>query len=137
MEVLCALLIGAGHAHHEQRDDDGDVADAIDEEAPALVFYGDEKSGEGGSDQSGHVDHRGVDGDGVGEVGAVLDHLDHEGLTAGHVEGVDDALESAEGKNFADGDAIGEGEPREGERLKHGEGLGPRREPCGDRCGRR
>ncbi len=61
------------------------------------------------------VDHGRVDGDGVGEVGAVLDHLDHEGLAAGHVEGVDDALHGAEGENLGDGDAMREREPGERE----------------------
>ena len=90
------LLAGARQAHHQQRGDDGDVADAVDEEAPAFAGGGDEQAGERRADEARHVDHGGVDGDGVGEVGAVLDHLDHEGLAAGHVEGVDDALHRAE-----------------------------------------
>ena len=85
--------------HGKERGDDGDVADAVDEEAPAFAGGGDQHAGERGADEAGDVDHGGVDGDGVAEVGAVVDHLHHEGLAAGHVEAVDDALRDAEDEN--------------------------------------
>ena len=57
------------------------------------------------ADEPRHVDHGGVDGDGVAQVAAVFDHLHQEGLAAGHVEGVDEALHDAEGEDPVDGDA--------------------------------
>ena len=63
-------------------------------------------AGERRADQPRHVDHGGVERDGVAEVALVFDHLDEEGLTAGHVEGVDEALQDAEREDLADGDAL-------------------------------
>ncbi len=59
---------------------------------------GDDEAGDGGTDEARAVGHRRVDGDGVAEVFAVFDHLDEEGLAAGHVKGVDEALESGEAR---------------------------------------
>jgi len=49
-----------------------------------------------------HVHHRRVDGDGVLKVALVFDHHDHERLAAGHVEGIDAALQDAERKQQGD-----------------------------------
>ena len=116
------------HAHHEQRDDDGEVADAVDGEAVAFADRGDDEAGEGRADEAGDVDHGRVEGDGVAEVLLVIsssDHLDEEGLAAGHVEGVDEALHHAERDDLVDGDDLGEGERGEDERLDCREDLGP------------
>ena len=56
---------------------------------------------------------------------AVVDHLHHEGLAAGHVEAVDDALRDAEDEDQGNGDVAGEGKRGEDERLQHGGGLRP------------
>ena len=111
--------------HHQQRSNDRDVADAIDEKAPAFVGGRDQQSRQRGADESRRIHHGRVDGDGVGEVGAILDHLDHERLAAGHVERVDDALHGAQRQHLGDGDAMREREPRQRERLHHGERLRP------------
>ncbi len=117
-----------GQAHGGKRGDDGNIADSVDKEAPALTGGGDEQARQRGTDEAGGIDHRGVDGDGVGEIGAVADHLDHEGLAARHVKGIDDALHHAEGEDFANGDAVVEREPGERERLHHGKGLCPKKD---------
>ena len=53
--------------HHQQRNDHRDVADAIDQKAPALIGGGDEQACERWSDQSRHIHHRGIDGNRVGQ----------------------------------------------------------------------
>ena len=83
-------------AHHEQGDDDGDVADAVEGEAPAFADPGDQHAGDGGAEEAGEVEHAGVEGDGVGEIFAFFDELHDEGLAGGDVEGVDEALEGGE-----------------------------------------
>ncbi len=87
-------------AHQQQRSDHREVADAVDEEAPAFADGRDDEAGDGGADEPRAVGHRGVDGDGVAEVVAVVDHLDEEGLAAGHVERVDQALQGGEGDDL-------------------------------------
>ena len=116
---------GGGDVHHEERDDDGDVAEAVDGEAVALADGCDDDAGDGGADEASHVDHGGVEGDGVREVAFVFDHLDEEGLAAGHVEGVDEALQGTEGDDLVDGDDLCEGERGHGKGLNAGEDLGP------------
>jgi hypothetical protein len=49
------------------------------------------------------------------ERSALFDHLNHEGLARGHIEGVDESLKRAQGEDFADGDAIGQCERGENE----------------------
>ena len=46
-------------------------------------------------------------------------------MPAGHVEGVDDALESGERDDFREGDDVAESECGESEGLDGGKGLGP------------
>jgi hypothetical protein len=120
-----------GEAHHEQGEHDGDVAEAVDGEAVAFAHGCDDDACDGGADEAGHIDDGGVEGDGVGEVLFVRlacvggDHLDEEGLAAGHVEGVDETLEGTEGDDLVDGDDLGEGKPGHRERLDTREDLGP------------
>ena len=59
------------------------------------------------------------------QVALVFDHLDHEGLAAGHVEGVDAALHHAQREQQGNGDVAGERQRGQSQRLDHGEGLGP------------
>ena len=111
--------------HGEERGDDEEVADAVDEEAPTFSKGGDDDACDGGAEEPCGVDHGGVDGDGVLEVRGVVDHLDEEGLAAGHVQRVDDALDGGEGDDLPQRDAVGEGEDGEGEGLEGACGLGP------------
>src|SRR5208337_3015396 len=105
--------------------DDGDVADSIYQEAPSLAGGRDQHAGERRANEAGDIDHGRVDGDGVAQVGAIVDHLHHERLAAGHVEAVDDALRNAEGQDPGNIDVAGECECGEGERLQHGGCLRP------------
>ena len=99
------------NAHHQQRRNHRDVADTIHEEAPALIGCGDEHSRQRRTDQARQVHHGGIDGDGVGEIGAFFDHPNHERLPARHVESIDHSLHRAESEHFTDGDAVGQREP--------------------------
>ena len=120
-----------GHAHHEERGDDGDIAGAVDGKAVAFADGCDDNAGDGGTDEAGDVDDGGVERDGVREVLLIgfacvaRDHLDEEGLAAGHVEGIDKPLKDAEGDDLVDGDDPCESECGECERLDAGKNLGP------------
>ena len=124
LAVLWAGL-GGGEAHQQKRGDDGEVGDAVDQEAGAFAGARDDEAGNGGADKASGVDQRGVEGDGVAQVllGAA-DHLDQEALAAGHVEGVYESLQGSEGEDLADGDAVREGQGGERERLPSTEKLG-------------
>ena len=123
---IAALRAGlrGGEAHQQQRGDDGEVGDAVDQEAGAFAGTCDDEAGNSGADEAGGVDQRGVEGDGVAQVvfGAA-DHLDHEALAAGHVEGVDETLQGGEGEDFVDCDTVREGEGGKRERLPSAEDL--------------
>src|SRR5258707_593108 len=79
---------------------------------------------DGRSEQARAVDHRRVERDRIGQVGAVFDHLHDEGLAGRRVERVDDALEGAQDEDPHDVDGPGQGEAGQRERLQHREGLG-------------
>ena len=44
-------------SHHEQRGDDGEIADAVDGEAVAFAECGDDEAGDGWAYEPGDVDH--------------------------------------------------------------------------------
>ncbi len=113
------------NVHQQKGSDDGEVTEAVKEEAPAFAESGDHEAGDGGADETSAVGHRGVDGDGIREVVAVVDHLDEEGLAGGHVEGVDEALERGEGDDLPKINDVSESERGHGERLDGGENLRP------------
>lgn len=98
---------GARDAHGQERRDDGDVGDRVDQEAPTFADGGDDGAADGRPDDARGVEHRRVQGDGVGQVGAVLDHLDDEGLPRRRIEGVDDALHHLQPDDLGHGDAMG------------------------------
>src|ERR1035438_3271703 len=80
------------NAHHEKGCDDGYVAEAVDEEAPAFSESGNDEPRDGRADEARAVCHGRVDGDGIAEIVAIVDHKREERLPAGHVESVDEAL---------------------------------------------
>ncbi len=110
--------------HRKERGNHGDVAHRIDEKAPPLADGCDEDAGRCGAEQARGVDHGGVERDGVGQVRAILHHLDDHRLARGHVEGVDKPLKDAEGEDVPDIDHPGEGKGRERARLDHCQYLG-------------
>ncbi len=84
-----------------KRGDDGEVADSVDEEAPAFAIERDDHAGERGADEARNIDDGRVERDRVAEVALVIDHFDQKGLAAGHVEGIDQPLKHAEGEDVA------------------------------------
>jgi hypothetical protein len=109
--------------HPEQRDDDGDVADAVDQEAPSFAGGRDQDASYGWSDQPCDIHHRRVERDRVPQVLPVLDHGEQERLAAGHVERIDNALDDAEGDDPVNRDGAGERQHGKRERLEHRHGL--------------
>ena len=61
-------------------------------------------AGDGRAQQPGGVEHRRVDGDGVGKVLVPLDHLDDKALPGGRVEGVDQPQQDAQQEDLPDAD---------------------------------
>jgi hypothetical protein len=110
-------------SHQHQAKDDGDVADAIGEKAPAFAEPCDQDAGDGGADHARTVEHGGVQGDGVHEV-VFANHVDEEGLAAWDVKGVDYAEQGREDEDVPDLDFVGEGERGQDEGKDHGGGLG-------------
>ena len=110
------------HLHEQQTGDDGDVAEAVQQEAPALADSREQHARDRRADGSRAVDDRRVEGDGVGEV-FFADHLDDERLARRHVEGVDDAEQRGQGEHVPHLDAAGEDQRRENQRKDHRRGL--------------
>ena len=109
--------------HGEQGSNDREITEAIDQEAIAFPKRRDNDSSNRGTEKSSHVYHRGVERNSVAEVGAVLDHLNHEGLARRHVESVDDALSQPEPDDFANGNDSGQGQTGQREGLQHRKNL--------------
>jgi hypothetical protein len=84
---------------------------------------GDEHAGGAGAEQAGGVDDRRVERDRVGQILAAIDDLHDEALSGRDVKRVDQALHDGENDQVRDVDRAAEGEPREGERLKHRQRL--------------
>ena len=81
--LVAAAGRSGGDGHEQQAENHGEVADAVDGEAPGFAEGGDDQASEGRAEKAGGVDHGGVEGNGVGEDGAVFDHLDEESLAGG------------------------------------------------------
>ena len=124
--LLALRRISIGRdAHHQQGCNHRKVAEAIKQKTPAFANRRDYQSGDGRANQPRSVCHRRVDRDGITEVVAILDHLYQERLTSGHVEGIDQTLQSGERDNFPERDDMGQCERRQGERLDGSRGLCP------------
>ena len=110
-------------AHGVERGDDGEVADAVNEEAVAFAGNCDHHAGERRTDQARHIDHGRIQRDGVTQILFIFDHFHEERLAAGHVKRIDRALQSAKPDDFVNGDAVAQGECGEREGLQHRERL--------------
>ena len=98
--------------HEHQADDHGDVADAVDKEAPAFADRRHRDARYRGSDHARGVEHRRVEGNGVDQV-FLADHIHDERLARGNVEGVDYAEKSGEHEHVPDADGVSQGEERQ------------------------
>jgi hypothetical protein len=90
--------------------DDRQIARGIDREAATDAHDATSAAATTGPDEPAGVHQGGVEGDGVGQVGAVLHHLADEGLAGRHVEAVDHRLERSERHEVPDGHETGQGE---------------------------
>ena len=120
-------------ADAEEGGEDGEEADAVEEEVAGDADGGHGVSAEGGAEDAGEIELRGVEGNRVREVFAGNKAGD-KGLVAGCVHGLGDAVEEAEDGDFPDVDqrsAVRVPEPGEegqGECLDHHGGLGGQQE---------
>ena len=104
--------------HHQQADDDGDIADGVGKEAPAFADARHQNSGDGRADDAGAVEHRGIERDGVHQIFA-HDHFDEQRLAGGNVEGVYDAEQSRQRHDFPDANDVQERERGQREGQNH------------------
>ena len=109
--------------HRQQRPDHGDVADPVDQKTNAGPGGRDQHPRDGRTHQLRSVHHGGVQGDGIAQVGALFDHLDHERLPGGHVEGVDQSLDQRQTDHPPQIDVAGERQRGQGQRLDHRQNL--------------
>ena len=65
------------------------------------------------SDEARSVGQRRIDGDGVGQVFAAVDHLHEKRLARRHVEGIDQSLQRGESDDFRQIDTVRERESGE------------------------
>ena len=100
--MRCAARQRRPQPHRQQRKDHRDVADAVDQKAPAFADGADDHARDRRADQPRGVDHRRVERDRVRQVLAPLHHLDHERLARRHVEGVDQSLHQRERDDVPD-----------------------------------
>ena len=113
----------------EECSEDGEEADAVEEEVAGDAEGGHGISAEGGTEDAGEVELGGVEGDGVGEVFTGYE-AGNEGLVAGGVHGLCYAVEEGDEGDFPDvyeGVAVGAfepGEQGESEGEQHHGGLG-------------
>ena len=87
--------------HHQQADDDGQVADRVEEEQRRDADGGDEDAGDRRADDARAVEDRAVERNGISDV-VTTDHLDHERLAKRHVEGVHDAEQEGQHEHLPD-----------------------------------
>ena len=111
----CAADLQRLDPHHQQGCDHGKVADAIDQEAPAFAEGCDHQAGDGRADEPRAIGHGGIDGNGVAEVVRDLRPSARETIGAGHVEGIDQALQRGESDDFPEVDDVRERERGQGE----------------------
>ncbi len=76
-----------------------------------------------GPQETPAINHGGVEGDGIAEVGTAVHHLDQEGLARRHIEGVDEALKNTQSQNLRHRDTSGESQRSEYEGPHGGEEL--------------
>src|ERR1035441_193346 len=87
--------------HHDESREHRYVADAIGEEAPSFADPGDQQTSDGGSDDTGGVEHRRIERDGIDQIGAA-DHLLEKRLAGRNVKRVDHAQRRRKYKDVPD-----------------------------------
>ena len=116
-------------SHHAQRDEDGNVGDRVDREAPPVADGHDEQAGDGRPDDARDIDHRAVDRHRVGQV-FHRDHLVDERAPHGVVDGQEATADRGRHEERAERCVGHEGERRQHERLAHLEALSDVEQPA-------
>ena len=106
------------HVNHEERDDDGDIGDTVEREAPCGTERGVGQTSDGGTDDAGEVELDGVHRDGIGEVFGVHE-CGKKGGVGGATEGLAGSHEEGEAEDVPDFDSMGYEEQGEQEGADH------------------
>ena len=101
-----------------------DFADGGGEKAGGLARDHEQGAGEGRTQNAREVERRGVERDGVGQIGAIIHELREQALAIGPVETLDDALKQGESEQQRDTGGTGEDQGREEERVDQRGALG-------------
>ena len=108
--------------HHEESGDDGDEAEAIEQEAHGDADLRHEEPGDRRTDNAGAVEGGTVERDGVHQIFAA-GHLDHERLSRRHVEGHRDSAQDGEHDDVPRLHQLAPDERGHRERQNHRAGL--------------
>ena len=114
---------GGFHAHHQQGDDQRQVGQRVEHEAPGLAGKGEHAAGDGRSDEARAVHDQRIERDRVGQVFLALDHFQQESAAARIGESVDRAEEQRDRKDVPHLDQAGEGERGEQQGLRQRQRL--------------
>ena len=110
------------HLHQQQTGDHRDVAQAIQQKAPALADRRDEETSDRGTDHARAVDHRGIQRDRIHQVVAP-DHFHEERLPRRDVECIDHAEAAGQHQHVPHADRARERERGEDQRQHHRRAL--------------
>jgi hypothetical protein len=109
--------------HGEQSGEYGDVAHPVHDNDPPLADGCDGKACDGWTNQSRAVEDGRIQRDGVGQIRAVVHHVDEERLASGDIETGGDAEHGHQQQDPACAHVVGEDERAEGKRLQHHDHL--------------
>src|SRR5579863_6793916 len=73
-------------SHCQQRSNDREIAKAIDQEAISLASRRNNYASDRWPEKPGGIHHGRVERDGIAQISAVLDHLDHKSLPSRHID---------------------------------------------------
>jgi hypothetical protein len=109
--------------HQAVADDDGQEAQAVDEEGGADAGDADEQPRDRGTHDAGRIEGSRVQGHRVGQV-FTAHHLDDERLAGGHIHGVAEPEQQGQPEDLPDLYAAAGGEDEQGQRQDHLDDLG-------------
>ncbi len=109
--------------HHRQAGNYRQETNAIGEEAPAFADGGNDDSCKRRAHYARAIEHGRIERNGIHQIGA-RDHIDHEGLAGGQINGIDHAGKGGQRDNLPDLYTVRKRDPGQDKRKEHHGGLG-------------
>ena len=98
-------------AHRPYCHQERQITEAVEEKTDAFPQAHNHEAREGRANEASAIGDRGVEGQGVAQVGGLLDELAHQRLACGHIQGIDHPQQDTAQEHMPERGAPGQHQP--------------------------